>query len=248
MIKINVNKDIIIYHKGKKIKVFVIYRKRKTITITIKPKEYVTIISPLSVGFEALEKILYDKADWILKKIDEYKDLNDISEDAFLKDGKLLFYLGTEYSLRIIKCNKPDENNVNIDKNEILVYTFSLNQNYIRDILKKWYKKESEKIVIEKLQKLKNKSTIMANLTPTIIKVKEQKKIWGSCNSKGNIYINSKISMARPKSIEYILVHEFSHLVHMNHSKEFYRFVGRIMPSYKDEEFWLKNNSYKLKL
>jgi predicted metal-dependent hydrolase len=54
--------------------------------------------------------------------------------------------------------------------------------------------------------------------------------------------------MARISSIDYILVHEFSHLVHMNHSKDFYSLVKKIMPSYIEEEDWLKENSYNVKL
>ena len=54
--------------------------------------------------------------------------------------------------------------------------------------------------------------------------------------------------MAKKEAIDYILVHEFSHLVHMNHSKDFYNLVQKIMPNYKKEEKWLRENSYKLTL
>lgn len=243
---IKINKQIIMFNKGSEIKVDVIYRNRKNVTITVKPKNQVAIISPPGINIKNLEKLLKNKSDWILKKLEKYKDI-DLNEEIIFEDGTKLYYLGDIYYLNIIKSTKCNSN-VYISKNKIIIESNDLSQSNLKDILKKWYKSESEKIVIEKLQKLKNKSEIMNSLAPTCIKVKEQNKRWGSCTSKGNIYINSKISMARPKSIEYILVHEFSHLVHMNHSKEFYRFVGRIMPSYKDEEVWLKNNSYKLKL
>lgn len=234
------------FNKDTEIKVDVIYRKRKNITITVKPKNQVAIISPPGINIKTLEELLKSKSNWILKKLEKYKDI-DINEEIVFENGTELYYLGEIYYLNIINSNKRN-GNVYISKNKIIIESNDLSQSNLKDILKKWYKSESEKIVIEKLQKLKNKSEIMNSLTPACIKVKEQNKRWGSCTSKGNIYINSKISMTRPKSIEYILVHEFSHLVHMNHSKEFYKFVGRIMPSYKEEEVWLKNNSYKLKL
>lgn len=243
---IKINKQIIMFNKDSEIKVDVIYRNRKNVTITVKPKNQVSIISPPGINIKTLEKLLKSKSDWILKKLEKYKDI-DLNEEIIFEDGTKLYYLGDIYYLNIIKSTKCNSN-VYISKNKIIIESNDLSQSNLKDILKKWYKRESEKIIIEKLQKLKNKSEIMNSLAPTCIKVKEQNKRWGSCTSKGNIYINSKISMARSKSIEYILVHEFSHLVHMNHSKEFYKFVGRIMPSYKDEEVWLKNNSYKLKL
>ena len=82
----------------------------------------------------------------------------------------------------------------------------------------------------------------MRNLNPEIVKVKEQKKRWGSCTSAKNIYINSRIAMANLEAIDYIIVHEFCHLVHMNHSKDFYNLVKEIIPNYKDSEKWLKEN------
>ena len=86
----------------------------------------------------------------------------------------------------------------------------------------------------------------MNKLQPQIIKVKEQKKIWGSCTSSKSIYINSRISMVRLDAIDYIIIHEFCHLVHMNHSKDFYNLVKCIMPNYKVANNWLRENGYKL--
>ena len=54
--------------------------------------------------------------------------------------------------------------------------------------------------------------------------------------------------MAKPEVIDYILVHEFCHLVHMDHSKDFYDLVSQILPNFKLAEKWLKENSYKLSL
>lgn len=52
--------------------------------------------------------------------------------------------------------------------------------------------------------------------------------------------------MANLEAIDYIIVHEFCHLIHMNHSKDFYNLVKEIIPNYKDSEKWLKENGYKL--
>lgn len=161
------------------------------------------------------------------------------------KENEIFLYLGKQYKLRIIK-DKYEE--VYIDDDKIIVKVKNTEKEYIQAILKWWYKRESEIIVSKRIDYLKRNNEIMKNLTPKIVKVKEQKKRWGSCTSEKNIYINSKISMARISSIDYILVHEFSHLVHMNHSKDFYSLVKKIMPNYTEEENWLKENSYNVKL
>lgn len=242
------NINLKLNYKDTIINATLIYRKRKNITIEIKPKDNVKIISPLNVPRKNIEQLVIDKGDWILQKLEEYKGMEDINSVKNYKSGEKLYYLGKEHILKINKLNSRKLVNpeIYIYDNNIIFNTNNDNEVYIKDKLKKWYKKESEKIILERLIRYKENSTIMMQLTPSSLKVKEQKKRWGTCTSKKDIYLNSKIVMARPKSIDYILVHEFSHLVHMNHSKDFYRFVESIMPDYKIEEAWLKQNSHKL--
>jgi predicted metal-dependent hydrolase len=58
---------------------------------------------------------------------------------------------------------------------------------------------------------------------------------WGSCNSKKG-YINLNLYLIRKdiRFIEYVILHELAHLIHPNHSKDFYRFIENIMPDFKE--------------
>lgn len=236
-----------LYYKETIINAILIYRKRKNITIEIKPKDKIKIISPLNIPRKNIEQLVIDKGDWILKKLEEYKNMEDINVEKEYKNGEKFYYLGKEYTLVINRLNSNRLNTqIYIENNNIIIKTYNINEDDIKKNLKKWYKKESERVILECLEKFREYYPIMMHLNPRSIKVKEQKKRWGSCTSKRDIYINSKIVMARPSAIDYILVHEFSHLVHMNHSKDFYKLVESIMPDYKKEEEWLKMNSYKL--
>ncbi|HID0886867.1 TPA: M48 family metallopeptidase, partial [Clostridium botulinum] len=85
-------------------------------------------------------------------------------------------------------------------------------------------------------------------VAPKNIVIKNQKTLWGSCSSKGNINYNYKIVMAPLKILDYIVVHELCHLVHMNHSKDFWQLVESIIPDFKERRNWLKENGYKLKI
>ena len=240
------DKNIIsIKYKGIDINANLIYRKRKNITIQINPNYEVNIISPLGVSKKILKDILLEKSDWILKKFDEYKEVEHIYKEKEFVDNEKYMYLGKEYNLKIIL----DENEeVFIENDLLIVKVKNIDKEYIKNKLKLWYKKESERIVIERLVYCRENSDMMMKLIPSKLRVKEQKKRWGTCTSKRAIYINSKISMVRKEAIDYILIHEFSHLVHMNHSKDFYSLVKQMMPNYKEQEKWLKENSYKLKL
>lgn len=243
--------DLSVKYKGIEIKANLIYRNRKTITIQIKPKEQVTVISPNKVPRNIIKDILMEKGDWILEKLEEYNQIKDFYIEREFITGDKFFYLGEELILQVVE-NNCDENLRNknpkivVEDSKLVFKTNNTDKEYVKKYLKEWYKKESEKIVLERLIHCREKSQIMMQLIPSKLKVKEQKKRWGTCTSKRTIYINSKISMARVEAIDYILIHEFSHLIHMNHSKDFYNLVKSIMPNYKQNEDWLKKNSYKL--
>lgn len=237
------NNKLKVKYKDTEIEVNVIYRKRKTITLKIEPKYNITLISPQEVPLKVLEDILIKKREWILQKLHEYKDKDYSDFDRLYQNGEKYYYLGEEYYLEIIQSQVQE---VYIKGNKLIVKSKNTNSKSIKSILQWWYKRESQKIVSDRIQHCRKKSEIMNNLTPCAVKVKEQKKRWGTCTSNKDIYINSKISMARIESIDYIIIHEFCHLVHMNHSKEFYSLVERIIPDYKKEVKWLKENSYKL--
>lgn len=247
------NNDINFLYNDKCIDVKVVYRKRKNISIRIIPKNTIEIISPRAVSISFLKKVLEEKSSWIMKTLDKFENIDEHFMCRNYVDGEIFYYLGEEYELRIvedknIQNNKKNYCHINIKSNNLIITTNSNEKEYIKNELKKWYKVESEKIVINRLEVLKKEKPIMNKLNPNIIKIKEQKKRWGSCTSNKTIYINSRISMAKIDVIDYILVHEFSHLIHMNHSKDFYNLVEEILPNFKESEKWLKENSYKLTL
>lgn len=248
----NKNNSIYFLYKDETLDVKVVYRKRKNISIRIIPKNTIEIISPKSVSISFLKKVLEEKSAWIMNTLDKFENLDERFKDRKYVNGEIFYYLGSEYELTIIEDknmqNKRNYSFIEIKEDKLIISTNNSDSEFIKNKLKKWYKIESEKIVIKRLEALKKEKPLMNKLEPNTIKIKEQKKRWGTCTSKKDIYINSRISMARIDVIDYILVHEFSHLVHMNHSKDFYNFVLQILPDFKKSEKWLKDNSYKLTL
>lgn len=74
------------------------------------------------------------------------------------------------------------------------------------------------------------------------ITIREQKTRWGSCSSKKNLNFNWKLLRAPKEVLDYVVVHELAHLKEMNHSRKFYQLIENIMPDYREQERWLKEN------
>lgn len=80
----------------------------------------------------------------------------------------------------------------------------------------------------------------------TTITVRDQKTRWGSCSSRGTLSFNYRLMFAPPRVLDYVVVHELCHLTHMNHSRDFWNMVERIMPDYKIYKEWLQKHGQEL--
>ena len=74
------------------------------------------------------------------------------------------------------------------------------------------------------------------------ITIRNQKTRWGSCSSKGNINFNCLLMLTPPEVIDYVIVHELCHRKEMNHSGAFWAEVEKVIPDYKEQVKWLKEN------
>jgi len=76
------------------------------------------------------------------------------------------------------------------------------------------------------------------------ISLKNNQSNWGSCSTMANINLSSRVLFAPEKVIDYVIVHELTHLEHMNHSKKFWKRVAELDKDYKKSEKWLKENEH----
>lgn len=79
-------------------------------------------------------------------------------------------------------------------------------------------------------------------VSPKQVRFRKQKTVWGSCNSAGNLSLNLRLVMAPPHALDYVVVHELAHLIHPNHSREFWACVAKFYPTYRESEKWLKDH------
>lgn len=223
----------------------IVREKRKTISIRITDKGEVLITSPFNVSEETIKTILKKKEKWITNKVQLFANrLSNYKEKEFVNDEKFL-YLGEELQLEFCVIHSKKVY-TDIQEGKLKVYLSNCEKNHqeIRDSIIDFYRKKATDILSERT---KIYSELM-KVRPKKITIKDQKTIWGSCSSKGNLNYNYRIIMAPMEIIDYIVVHELCHLVHMNHSKEYWNTVELVLPDYERRRQWLKDNGYLLKL
>jgi predicted metal-dependent hydrolase len=78
------------------------------------------------------------------------------------------------------------------------------------------------------------------------VRFKYNRRTWGSCSSRGNINVSTRLIFAPTAVLEYVCIHELAHLKEMNHSPGFWRLVEAADPDYREHIVWLKNNGDRL--
>lgn len=77
-----------------------------------------------------------------------------------------------------------------------------------------------------------------------VLRIRSMETRWGSCLvKKGIITLNKRLLEAPRNCIEYVVMHEFCHFIHPNHSKQFYAFLAMLMPDWKERKMALERNA-----
>lgn len=212
----------------------IIKQKRKTLSLKVDNDWQVIVKVPNYASKKNILDFLEKYKDWILEK----QELVSKNTQKFEVWEKFLFFW--EYFEL-----KFDENK-KFFFDEKYFYTNLENSEEIKKNFIKFYKKEAKKYIVDKTIEF---SKILW-LEFKEIKINSAKTRWWSCNSKKNINFSFRLILAPKLSIDYVIIHELSHLKEMNHSRQFWNLVDNYCRwvwiwDYKKEQKWLKENYLK---
>lgn len=216
---------------------------RKTLTITILPTKEVVVKAPRILSDQEIMRMVMQKGKWITDKISQMAELPFEPEQRYV-DGTSILYRGKEYRLKILEDCRVRKSEIQIHQDEIVVIMKQKKLQLIPELLEGWYKEQIKNLIYNKLDYYNS----FINRKISNVRIKNHKKRWGSCSNLGNLNFNWRIILMPDEMFDYIVVHELCHLIHMNHSKEYWKSVERILPDYKEREKWIRQNGAKLLL
>lgn len=205
------------------------YTKRKSLGIKVHPDTRVEVLAPLAAQEHHILERVRLKAPWILKQIDRFNSYRPLTPPRRFINGETHLYLGRQYRLKIVQDKK---NHVKAYRGQLWIHSLDTSPKALKKLLDDWYRKKAFIIFHELLEETLPKFRRYNIVTPTLI-IRSMTKRWGSCTPSGKIFLNTELIKAAKGSIEYVIVHELSHLVYHNHTKAFLNLLSRILPEWQ---------------
>jgi predicted metal-dependent hydrolase len=213
------------------------YLERKSLRIKVYPEGKVEVLSPVSAKQnEVIEKVR-QKAPWILKQIDYFNSYKPATPPRRFINGETHLYLGRQYKLKIVA---DKQNAVKAYRGQLLIHAINRKPDALKQQLDIWYKEKANAVFNELLEEVLPKFKRYKIPRPTLT-IRSMQKRWGSCTPSGKIILNTELIKASKGSIEYVIVHELSHLIHHNHSKAFQNLQNKILPDWRKWKDRLEN-------
>ena len=217
------------------VNVKIIRRPIKNIHLKVYRDFTVSVSVPDNVPDEWINSFLKERILWIDKQVTKYKNSGGYNSLLDIKNGTSVQLLGKD--MRIIK-NLSLVNSVELDEKTIIVNLKDISDtNNINKILNKWWREKANEIYSQEMNILFDKIFKKYNLSIPEISIKKMKTMWGSCSkAKNKITLNEYLLKADLRCIQYVILHELTHLLYNYHNSDFYDFLTIQMPDWQERK------------
>ena len=219
--------------------------KRRTIGFVVGP-EGLAVRAPTWVALRDVDAALQERAHWIVKKLGETRARHDrlIDQRIDWRNTALFPFLGQQVQVVLDPAQASGAAGALLEtEGPLLTLSLALPQSaapeQIRDAVQAWLMRQAKRIFTERL-----------DYFAPLLQVKWRRLTlsravtrWGSATVDGSIRLNWRLIHFKMAVIDYVVVHELSHLRVMNHSPRFWEIVRSVLPDYVALRKQLKDDS-----
>ena len=228
--------------EGTKIQVDVIRERRRSVRFSV-VKDGVNVRMPFMLTPEQEREQFQRLHEWLLKVYKKKSNFLEKFEQKDYKTGDTVEVGTRKYYLDIYLEDKKNHS-AKLKNGTISLF---LSQNDSETHRKKAISQLLSRVIADDFlpeiaRRVQEWNKIYFRKTIKSIRLKYNHSNWGSCSKDGNINLSSRLLFAPDDVIDYVIVHELSHLVEMNHSDRFWKVVSDVMPNYEEKEKWLSKN------
>jgi predicted metal-dependent hydrolase len=220
--------------------------KRRTIGFAVGP-DGLSVRAPRWTPLHEVDAALQEKASWILRKLDETRERQTRQEHAQVvwQEGAVIPYLGSSIRIALDGAHGFSAKGAQLDDTArddgITILRIGLphtaTESQIRDAVQAWLMREAKANFVGRLDYF----APQLGVRWVKMSLSNAGTRWGSAKSDGSIRLNWRLIHFRQAVIDYVVVHELSHLRVMDHSPRFWDTVRSVVPDYAELRGSLKD-------
>jgi predicted metal-dependent hydrolase len=205
--------------------------RRKTIGMRVS-SEGLTVRIPIRESLSWVESVLQKKADWIVTKLDEWK--NRKPKGPVWEEGGIFPLLGEPWQVAVTiegavqMVRASLHNKVEGEKQLPLPLPSVVANQHIESAVMEWYRQHAIACFHERITLYAPKLGVAIPQ----LRLSNARTLWGSCNSRGVVHLNWRLIQKPLDLVDYVVAHELAHLIEMNHSAAFWKTVASVYPGY----------------
>lgn len=223
--------------------------RRKTVGVHVRTDGAVEVRAPLRISKREVHEVVERFRPWIEKKRAEHlARTRKLRARRFDHDDEIP-YLGRTLTLRVREVRgapvqPPVRRGTFLEVRVAQGLSVPARRAVTRHAVGTWLLGEAQRIFHERHVLA---SELVGQSAKKVV-IKDMRTRWGSCGPSRRMSLNWRLIMAPLDVIDYVLVHELTHIFVSNHSAAFWRRVGRAMPHYEPHRDWLKAHGAELEL
>lgn len=201
----------------KEIAFHVTYGKGKKMSLEITPEGHITVKAPSKTPEEKIHEFMKANSKAILAFQERLENRKYISSQKSYHETETFLFQGKACPLSDLLDEIPET------------------EAETQALLKKFYTKKTKQLVKKRVAYYEK----IIGVTAKSIAVVDSPLSWGTCNNYKELTFNYRLSMAPPPVIDYVVIHELCHILHLNHDRSFWRKVGAFDAHFKEHQEYL---------
>ena len=192
------------------------------------PTGRVRISAPFRMNLDIIRVFAISKLSWIKKQQTRLKAQERETPREFL-NRESHYFKGNSYLLKVIEQDATPKVVLKHCKIELHVRP-KTNREKMKSILDEWYRQQLKASLPTLIEKWEKKM----NVTVNEFGIKKMKTKWGTCSREAKrIWLNLELAKKPVECLEYIVVHEMTHLLERNHNDRFISLMNGLMPKWR---------------
>ncbi len=207
----------------------VIYKDIKNLHIGVYPPlGRVRVAAPLRLDDDRVRLAVIQRLPWIKKQREQLRSAERQSKREMVT-GESHYVWGVRYRLKVVE--RPGRAHVEIDGERLLLYVPAGTDDQARlAVLQQWEREQLRARIPGFIEKWE---PVVGRAVPRW-SIRRMKTKWGSCNREsGHIWFNLELAKKHPDSLEYLVVHEMTHLLERNHGERFTALMDQFLPEWR---------------